>query len=153
MTLYNHFPSKNALVAAVLARRHDRCMATVDAAVGAAPDGRATWSLVEAYGDWLHAVGQHGCIIMKALGEFAEHAPEIRDQALVAKRDVRERLADALARDGYPTDGGLVERLFLVLEGANAGVPLLGAEATLRQTRQTIETLLTSPSNPNEMEA
>lgn len=154
MTLYNHFASKNALVAAVLERRQARFMAQLDAAVANAPAGEATWALVEAHGAWLRTSSPNGCFLMKAAGEFAEHAPEIRDQALAAKQDMRRRLADALARDGYPTDGGLVERLMLVLEGANASVPLFGVQATLRHTRESIADLLASPSptrsnNPN----
>ncbi|MDZ7712948.1 MAG: helix-turn-helix domain-containing protein [Rhodovibrio sp.] len=148
MTLYNHFPSKNALVAAVLERRHTRFLAAVDAATQKAPDGRATWALVDAHGKWLRTSGQHGCFLMKAAGEFAEHAPEIRDQALAAKQDLRRRLADTLARDGYATGDGLAERLQLVLEGANASVPLYGAQATLRHTRATVARLLDCAADP-----
>ena len=148
MTLYNHFPSKNALVAAVLERRHTRFLAAIDAAVAKAPDGRATWALVDAHGKWLRTSGQHGCFLMKAAGEFAEHAPEIRDQALAAKQDLRGRLADTLARDGYRTDDGLAERLQLVLEGANASVPFYGAKATLNHTRTTVAHLLDGQSEP-----
>jgi AcrR family transcriptional regulator len=148
MTLYNHFPSKNALVAAVLERRHARFLAAIDAATDKAPDGKATWALVDAHGTWLRTSGQHGCFLMKAAGEFAEHAPEIRDQALAAKRDLRRRLADTLARDGYRTDDGLAERLQLVLEGANASVPLYGAKATLRHARATVGRLLDGQAEP-----
>ncbi len=148
MTLYNHFPSKNALVAAVLERRHTRFLATIDAAVAKAPDGRATWALVDAHGKWLRTSGQHGCFLMKAAGEFAEHAPEIRDQALAAKQELRGRIADALARDGYAVDDGLAERLQLVLEGANASVPLYGARATLRHARTTVACLLDRAADP-----
>ena len=146
MTLYNHFPSKTALVAAVLARRHARFLGALDAALADAPDGRASWALVEAHNAWLRGVGQHGCILMKAVGEFSAHAPEIREQARAAKADLRRRIADALARDGLRTDGGLVEQVFLVLEGANAGVPLIGADATLRHTRATLAPLLPTRS-------
>jgi AcrR family transcriptional regulator len=148
MTLYNHFPSKNALVAAVLERRHTRFLAAIDAAIEKAPDGRTTWALVDAHGKWLRTSGQHGCFLMKAAGEFAEHAPEIRDQALAAKRDLRGRIADALARDGYDVDEGLAERLQLVLEGANASVPLYGAQATRRHARATVARLLDGHPEP-----
>jgi AcrR family transcriptional regulator len=147
MTLYNNFRSKNALVAEVLARRHARFVAELNAAVAKAAPGQATWALVDAHCDWLRQHGQHGCILMKAVGEFAAHAPEVRDQALDAKADLRARLADALARDGYRTDGGLVERLFLLLEGANAGVPVLGAETALRHTCDSVQALLTAPAD------
>ncbi|MBK1697064.1 TetR/AcrR family transcriptional regulator [Rhodovibrio salinarum] len=167
MTLYNHFPSKQALVAAVLARRHARFMAAVDTAVENASAGQATWALVDAHGDWLRTVGQHGCILMKALGEFTEHAPEIREQAVAAKQDLHRRLRDALARDGYldngdaddgdaddgaPEDGDLTTRLFLVLEGANAGVPVFGAEATIRHARASIHALLSAASTQDQTE-
>lgn len=147
MTLYNNFRSKNALVAEVLSRRHARFMAALEAAVAKAPAGQATWALIDAHCDWLRRHGEYGCILIKAVGEFSAHAPEIRDQALAAKTDLRDRLAEVLARDGYPTDGGLPERIYLLLEGANAGVPALGAEATVRHTVDAVQALLTAPEH------
>lgn len=141
MTLYNHFPSKDDLVAAVLDARHRRFMARIDTAVAAAPAGQATRALVDAHCAWLDETSRRGCIMARAMGEFAESSPRLHDQAARAKTELLGRIADALARDGLRADG-LARRVFLVLEGSNAAVPVLGAEAALAETRRAVDDLL-----------
>ncbi|CAM3340888.1 TetR/AcrR family transcriptional regulator [Halomonas lysinitropha] len=142
MTLYNHFASKEALVAAVLAARHERFISSVDAAVACASPGQATLALVEAHGDWLERYSQHGCIMAKAMGEFAEHNPEIHALAAAAKTDLLARLEAAVERDGLSHQTGLARAVFLVLEGSNTAVALLGAQTALADTRAVVDTLL-----------
>lgn len=142
MTLYNHFASKEALVAAVLAARHERFIGCLDAAAARASQGQVTRSLVDAHGDWLERYSQHGCIMAKAMGEFAEHSPAIHALAVAAKIDLLGRLEAALVRDGLDHHDGLARRLFLVLEGSNTAVALLGAQTALTDTRAMVDTLL-----------
>jgi AcrR family transcriptional regulator len=141
MTLYNHFPSKDDLVQAVLDARHARFMDKVDRAVAQAADGQATRALVEAHGQWLAETSRRGCIMARAMGEFAESSPRLHDRAAQAKRDLLDKIADALARDGVE-DAGLARRVYLVLEGSNAAVPVLGAETALAETRCAVDDLL-----------
>jgi AcrR family transcriptional regulator len=143
MTLYNHFGSKDELVAAVLARRQERFLARLDAADAAAAPGAATLALVDAYGDWLAGHATRGCTFMKALGEYAEHNAAIRDQALAAKRELLRRIRAALAKDGIDTAGDLDTRIFLVLEGCYAGIVTLGAEAAVAAARRSVAELIT----------
>ncbi|WP_163558208.1 TetR/AcrR family transcriptional regulator [Halomonas sp. NO4] len=142
MTLYNHFASKEALVAAVLKARHERFMASLDAAAAAASPGQATRALVEAHGRWLEQYSQHGCIMAKAMGEYAEHSAEIHALATTAKTDLLARLGAAVARDGLDHHDGLARRLFMVLEGSNTAVAVLGAETALADTRAVADALL-----------
>ncbi|MCE8017716.1 TetR/AcrR family transcriptional regulator [Halomonas sp. MCCC 1A17488] len=142
MTLYNHFSSKEALVAAVLKARHERFIASLDAATAAAPPGQATRALVEAHGRWLDTYSQHGCIMTKAMGEFAEHSAEIHTLARTAKRDLLTRLEAAVARDGLGHHPNLARHLFLVLEGCNTAVLLLGMRRALADTRAVVDALL-----------
>lgn len=142
MTLYNHFGSKESLVAAVLQARHGRFLASLDAALAESAPGGATRALVGAHGAWLRDAAHHGCFLMKALGEFAEHSDEIREQALAAKADLRARIRRALAVDGLPCDTGLDLRVYLALEGANAAVPVLGADAALTATEAAVAAVL-----------
>jgi AcrR family transcriptional regulator len=141
MTLYNHFPSKDDLVAAVLDTRHRRFLERIDGAVAAAPAGDATRALVDAHCAWLDSTSRRGCIMARAMGEFAESSPRLYEQAAQAKRDLLDRVADALARDGLPAEG-LARHVFLILEGSNAAVPALGAESALRETRGAVDALL-----------
>ncbi|QTF92210.1 helix-turn-helix domain-containing protein [Halomonas sp. BM-2019] len=142
MTLYNHFASKEALVAAVLQARHERFLASLEAAMAAAAPGQATLALVDAHGDWLERYSRHGCIMAKAMGEFAEHSAEIHAMAAGAKADLLARLEAAVARDGLDHQAGLARRLFLALEGSNTAVALLGPETALADTRALAETLI-----------
>ncbi|MGR2739309.1 TetR/AcrR family transcriptional regulator [Billgrantia sp. Q4P2] len=143
MTLYNHFDSKEALVAAVLKARHERFIASLDAAMAAAPPGQATRSLVDAHGRWLERYSQHGCIMAKAMGEFAEHSAEIHALASTAKHDLLARLEVAVVRDGLDP-AGLARRLFLVLEGSNTAVVILGMQTALADTRAMADALLSA---------
>ncbi len=142
MTLYNHFGSKESLVAAVLEDRHARFTAHLDAALAASAPGGATQALVAAHGDWIRACGSSGCILVKAMGEFAEHSTEIYEQARAAKADLLARIRRALAADGFSSDTGLDLRIYLALEGANAAVPVVGADAALGETDRLVATLL-----------
>lgn len=144
MTLYKHFPSKNALVAAVLRQRHERFLAAIDAALAASKPGEATLALADAHGAWLRMHGRRGCFLLKAMGEFAEHSAEIYDHALAAKQDLRDRISAALTKDGLTHAAGLERRLFLVLEGCNVAVPTIGADAAIRDTRLTIEDMFSA---------
>ncbi|MFW3616546.1 TetR/AcrR family transcriptional regulator [Billgrantia antri] len=142
MTLYNHFASKEELVAAVLKARHERFITSLDTAAASAPLGQATLALVEAHGQWLEQCSRQGCVMTKAMGEFAEHSAEIHVLATSAKRDLLTRLEAALARDGLDHHADLARRLFLVLEGSNAAVALLGMQPTLADTREAVDALL-----------
>jgi len=148
MTLYNHFASKETLVAAVLRERHDRFLHQVDGAVAASPSGEATRALVAAHGAWLGEFGHRGCILVKAMGEFAGHSPAIYAQALAAKNALRRRIREALLADGLDPDTGLAERIFLVLEGSNAAVPVLGADTATRETEAAVAALLSAAGGP-----
>ncbi|UYG08547.1 TetR/AcrR family transcriptional regulator [Halomonas sp. M4R1S46] len=142
MTLYNHFASKEALVAAVLQARHARFIASLEAATAKAPPGSATEALVDAHGRWLELHSQHGCIMAKAMGEFAEHNAELHALAAAAKADLLAHIEAAVARDGLGHEDGLARRLFVVLEGSNTTVALLGPQTALPDTRRVIDALL-----------
>ncbi|MBZ0329678.1 TetR/AcrR family transcriptional regulator [Halomonas sp. ANAO-440] len=142
MTLYNHFASKEALVAAVLSARHERFMASLDAAAASASPGEVTPALVDAHGHWLERYSQHGCIMVKAMGEFAEHSTEIHALAAAAKSDLLARLETAVVCDGLDHHAGLARHLFMVLEGSNTTVALLGPQTALTDTRAVVDALL-----------
>ena len=145
MTLYNHFSSKEALVLAVLESRHQRYLETLDQAAQANPPGETVSALLEAHGDWLRQHGrQQGCIMVRALGEYAEQAPAVHALTLEAKADLQARVAAALERDGMASGDGLALRIFLLLEGCNAAVPVTGVDATLDEARRALQAMLRS---------
>lgn len=142
MTLYNHFRSKEALILAVLETRHQRFIASLDTAVSSAPAGQATRALAEAHGNWLKARSQQGCIMLKAIGEFAEHSPAIHAMAVQAKNDLLQRIEAAVTRDDISHAPDVARRIFAVLEGSNATVALMDVTTALADTQDMIDMVL-----------
>lgn len=127
MTLYNHFPSKEALIESVLERRYRRYLDDLHAAVAARGNGSAVAALAARHGEWLRTRSPDGCIVLKAIGEFERHAPAIAERGRGLKRELLALIGEALVLDGRGDDDVLAERVLLVLEGANALAPVLGA--------------------------
>jgi len=148
MTLYNNFRSKDALAAAVLTRRHERFVATVDTAVRGAPAGGATLALADAHGDWVARHGNLGCILIKAMGEYGAHAPSVYATAERCKEALIERIRTALMRDGHSGTGSAPATVFLLLEGSNAAALVLGAHEAVKETRRAIAALVDPAAPP-----
>ncbi|MFP4184278.1 MAG: TetR/AcrR family transcriptional regulator [Halorhodospira sp.] len=143
MTLYNHFPSKEALIQAVLARRYERYLEDLRGAVEEASAGHAVMALTEVHCHWLETTSNRGCIVIKAIGEFEQHQPAIADQGRRLKRELLQVIGEALSCDRSAADPALAERLLLVLEGADALVPVLGVSAVTEHLRAMIPVVLT----------
>lgn len=149
MTLYNHFPSKEALIEAVLARRYERYLDDLRRAVDEAVPGDAVTALAEGHCRWLETTANRGCIVLKAIGEFEQHHPAIADQGRRLKRELLEVIGDAISRDGSVDDPAMAERLLVVLEGADALVPVLGAATVTSHLRAIVPVIVTCPTGTN----
>ncbi|MQM39986.1 hypothetical protein KBTX_04027 [wastewater metagenome] len=134
MTLYHHFPAKEALVAAVLARRHHHYLAMLRTALDDAT-GDPIAGLVDAHCGWLAEYSAQGCMLVKAMGEYEHHDPAVHSHALACKREVIGVIREAAARDGAGDPERLAGRIYLVLEGATQALPVVGAERTRADAR------------------
>ncbi len=143
-TLYAHFGSKDALVTAVLERRHAERVATLDAWVHAHADSPRGWLL--AVFDWLaewHASeGTRGCAFVNAAAEVADPANPAREVARRQKRWMREYLAGLAAEAGLPEPERLGADLMLLVDGANARVLVDGDLEAARDARRLAELLI-----------
>lgn len=142
MTLYNHFPSKEALVESVLERRFRRYLDDLRAAVAARGSGSAVAALAARHSEWLRTRSADGCIVLKAIGEFERHAPAIAERGRELKRELLALIGEALALDGRGGDDALAERVLLVLEGANALAPVLGSGRVVGQVDSMLVSIL-----------
>lgn len=142
MTLYNHFPSKDELVRAVIERRQSRFFAEIREAMETRASDSALDAVVAVHCHWLRTVARHGCMLIKAMGEYERHQAEIHDFARRLKRELLDILREALALDGLPADDEHAERVLLVLEGANALLPVLGVERTIDHIRSMVPAVL-----------
>lgn len=142
MTLYNHFPSKDDLVRAVIERRQARFFADIHDAIEARGAGSALDAVVEVHCRWLRTDARHGCMLIKAMGEYERHGADIHELARTLKRDLRSLVRVAIALDGEAADDERAERVLLVLEGANALLPVLGVERTVDHIRTMVPAVL-----------
>ncbi|MEQ8710092.1 MAG: TetR/AcrR family transcriptional regulator [Rhodospirillales bacterium] len=122
MTLYNHFPSKDALIEAVLQRRHEELTDWITRQVEArasAPADRLL-AIFDVLGDWLASEDFRGCLFVRAVGELGiSHAAVCRaasDHKDWYRRFFRENARNA----GVAGADRLAGDLLLLLEGATA---------------------------------
>ncbi len=138
MTLYNHFGSKDALIEAVLERRYTRYMNDLRDAMAQCGPGSAIQALAERHCTWLRERSTHGCIVIKAIGEFESHNPAIATLGRRLKRRLLTLIGEAVERDTGVDDTDTSEQVLMILEGANALVPVFGSDHAI----QHVHTLL-----------
>lgn len=129
-TLYRGYASKEALVAAALARRHRAWLATWDAAVErATTDEDRLLAVLDASAEFrARPDGARWCAFLGAAAEYAEAPPEVAEAVRADTDALRTRLTDLarpVAGDGA---AALAERLLLVVTG-DLAMRLRGAAA------------------------
>lgn len=144
MTLYNHFPSKEALVKSVLERRYRRYLDDLRDAVAARGNDSAVAAIAARHKEWLCTHSRNGCILLKAIGEFERHRPAIAERGRELKRELLKLIKEALSIDGHRRDDTLAERVLMILEGANALAPVLGSERVAAQVESMLAAVLGS---------
>src|SRR5690242_761355 len=146
MTLYRHFASKDALVAACLAEVSGQADQVWHAAREEHPGDaqaqlRAVLRRVSRFADEFSA---RGCPLANAAIELAEPGHPARKVIEAHKRRSRERLAALCREAGYQHPGRVADELFLLIEGARVSLQSVGrggpgarlyalAEALLRE--------------------
>ncbi len=118
-TLYRGWPSKEALVAAALDRRHDDWVATWDRAVARAGDDRARLLAVfDALDDYRRTPsGSRWCAFLGTAAEYADTPADVRAVLDRETATLRRRLTETarpLVGAGAPA---LAEQLLLVVSG------------------------------------
>jgi AcrR family transcriptional regulator len=146
VTFYRYFPSKNELILAFLAHRHERWMAWFTDALQrhGADRGKGIDALVPALAEWLAAPTFRGCAFINSVGELGGALPEVVEIARNHKRDMVGAIADLLpasrrrAKDaqaiGVAVDGAIVQAQFEA-----------GAEAALAALGRLVKSLLINP--------
>lgn len=121
-TLYRGYPSKEALVAAALDRRHDEWTAAWDRAVGRATDDRgrllAVFDALDAFRST--PSGSRWCAFLGTAAEYVDAPQELRTVLDRETDTLRRRLTETarpLVGDGAPA---LAAQLLLVVSGSLA---------------------------------
>jgi len=137
MTLYDHFPSKDALVAAYLRERDRRWRESLEETLAGRDDPREKLLCVfDAYRGWLVGGSLRGCAFINCAAEFPDPDHPARRVVKEHKAGVRGRLAELAAEAGADEPEVLAERLFLLLEGAYVTAAIEGDEGVLGRARE-----------------
>jgi AcrR family transcriptional regulator len=144
MTFYKHFPTKNALVRAVLERRDARFWEHMDADTARRTDGgeHPVLAVFDALAAWLDGPGGNGDFLLKAIGEFAEHDVSVAGDAAFRKRKTGPWMQARLDAIGVKDSEARSWDLVLLLEGATALTPVVGGAAAASQARHAADALL-----------
>lgn len=144
MTLYNHFPSKDDLIVAVIRKRSEEVLAGLIEAVGAA--GRSPENRLLAVFDWLKVLfgrdDYNGCAFIRALSEFPEPAHPVHQAAWTHKQAVRKMLVRLAAEAGAKEPAALADALRLLIDGALVAAHATGSAKPARIARSAAASLL-----------
>lgn len=137
-SIYKHFPSKDALIEAVLERRHELfrnwLLARADALRAPGSEG-ALLAVFDALREWAAGPDFRGCMFLKAAAEFPGPGDPVRARAVAHKAALRDDLA-AMAREaGLAAPGALARQLLLLIEGATVTAHLGAGAAAFDDAR------------------
>ncbi|MGW9404341.1 TetR/AcrR family transcriptional regulator [Arthrobacter sp. NPDC055585] len=139
--LYALFPSKQAIVFAVLDRRHRIWTAGLQEKIDAAPDPRLKLLAVYDYlADWFAEDSFRGCAFINAFGELGSQSPDIAERTREHKESFQLVLAGLVADAGGSP--ALAPQLALLAEGAQTTAAISGSAEPAQQARQAAEILI-----------
>ncbi len=149
-TLYRHFGSKPALVAAVLEDRHlRRRRAVIEYVEGHASAPRERLLAVfDWLGGWHADEGRRGCAFLNAAAEIAVPDDPAREVIARHKRWMRDYLAELAVEAGLVDPDALAYELLLLVDGANARVLAEGDLGAAAHARRVAELLIAHAEPP-----
>jgi AcrR family transcriptional regulator len=147
MTLYHHFPSKEALIVAVLEKRDTAFRETFLAAIAGAADGRAQlYAMFDALEAWTRDPAFKGSLFDKAAAEYGEKDHPVKKAVLAHKGWLFGEVRRAAAATGASDPVKLAAELFLLMEGAVLAAAVTGDRTAARRAKAAAETLITAAS-------
>ena len=139
--LYALFPSKQAIVFAVLDRRHRIWTAGLQKRIDDAADPRRKLLAVYDYlADWFAEDSFRGCAFINAFGELGSQSPDIAERTRAHKESFQQVLARLVADAGGKA--ALGPQLALLAEGAQTTAAISGSPEAAQQARQAAEILI-----------
>jgi len=139
--LYALFPSKQAILFAVLDRRHTTWTTGLQARIDEAPEPRQKLLAVYDYlADWFAEESFRGCAFINTFGELGSQSPDVA-QRTRAHKESFQRVVDELvaAAGGEPVLG---PQLVLLAEGAQTTAAIRGSAEPAHQARRAAEILI-----------
>jgi AcrR family transcriptional regulator len=145
MSLYKHFRSKEALVAAMLERRHDAWMAWFRQRIDklGRRAGGAVPAMFDALAEWFRRPDFHGCAFVNCAAEFPDPRHPIRRIAGRHKKALKDAVAAACRASRV--DVSLAPALYLLVEGAITAALVEGSAAPAQAGKRAALRLLAVP--------
>ena len=135
-TLYNHFPSKEALIEAYLGRRF----------TSPRPSDVPPVEQILSHFDRLERLiaGGHfrGCPFVNAVTELGESSPPVTEIAIAFKEQQRTWFRDLLASAGAPDPDNLATQLAILVDGALVTAQVRGDPSMTRAAKDAAVVLL-----------
>lgn len=146
MTMYRHFPTKDALIVEVLQKRADRFERQLDDLdAGLSTSGDKVLQIFGWYERWFATADFHGCVFQHALAEFGDRENPIHKAASTQKSRLRDRVEHILSGAlSHPAAGRLAMALVLLLEGATLLAQMGQGDRAIREARAAAVQLLAS---------
>jgi len=137
-TLYNYFPSKDALIVAYLTRR------AIPRGVSERPPREQILGVFDWLERWFASKAFRGCPFVNAVAEIGERAHPATRIAVEQKERRRIAFRDILKRLGVADPDGLATQLAILVEGAMAAALVRDDPAMARAAKSAAQVLLTA---------
>lgn len=142
-TIYSQYPTKRALVAAALERRHVRWMRWFVEATSTATEPRARLlSAFPALREWFGTPDFHGCAFLNVSGEVGDPDDQIRVIARTHKQRLLAYLQALAQAGGYAQPDLLARQLLMLINGAIADALVFGGTDAADMAERAAERLL-----------
>jgi len=151
MTLYNHFGSKDALIEAALATRDERWRSWFREAVARraeTPRGRLL-AVFDALDEWFAQPDFHGCMFIRAAGEYAAIDDPIHAAAAEHQRLVLAELRELATAAGARRPARLARELMLLVLGAIVATQVSGPVDAGQAAKKAAAVLLDAALEPD----
>ena len=119
MTLYSHFPSKDALIVACLEERDRRWREEVERTLAGHPDPvSGMLAFFDLYQRFLLQDSERGCLFVNSAAEFPLFSHPVHLAVSRHKQGIRDNLTALAVSAGISDPDVVAEGLFILLEGS-----------------------------------
>ncbi|HWI51690.1 MAG TPA: TetR/AcrR family transcriptional regulator [Symbiobacteriaceae bacterium] len=147
MTLYRHFPSKDELVAAYLARANEKFWGWIEGAIAGVDGPREKLiAIFEAIGTQATSPQCLGCSFQGAALEFPIREHPAHQVALTHKEMFRERVRTLAEQAGLKQPGELANQLLMLMDGAWIASRMYGPQNPAMDLVPAVRTLVDAHS-------
>ena len=144
MTLYNHFDSKEDLIAAAMAKKGAEILAAVDGVVAGAGKNpeRRLLAVFDWLAGWFESKDFTGCAFIKAIGEYTAAGDKPRRAATAYKQALQDRLQTLAAEAGLKSPALLARQLMFLIDGATVHADMMATSSFAAEARSAAKSLI-----------